>query len=447
MRVINSNPSRSNDYLLSGFDYTSNPDYNQRYLSEIYNNNNFFTMGGQVTTFVKQQCLDNIMLYFNGRIQALPDPRFTELLKYELSSAEYLFYQMLARDTVLKSAKDLFGGEWRDSTQGTTTNIDMTANSKTKQNSLTDNTIDGSTKNITGTQNVADTNSSTNTGANTHGSTTSGDNVSANRRMAKTLGGKDTNKEELSAENTNNSVTNNDNTQSAVTSASSASTNRAGNIASAFPMTALPNNGGSVDTFLKGTANEGTNGTSAGNAMKYASGGSQNLGTADGTSTSTSGTSGANDTVVAQTVKDKKSDTTTQEYGRTEVDTIDGFRDTNSQNVNETFGTNESSTGSANRTIGSREDTQQTGATSNTKGNYDANTDRWNKEGRESNQTTHSDGSSKPFIDLLNSLNNVTDGYKSAFEFMCGRLESLYNQVFGTWPPLDDEVDSDTYPL
>ena len=220
MRVINSNPARSNDYLLSGFDYTSNPDYNQKYLSEIYNNSNFFTMGGQVTTFVKQECLKNIMQYFNGRIQAMPDPRFTELLKFELSSAEYMFYQMLARDTVLKSAKDLFGGEWRDSTQGTTTNIDMTANSKTKQNSLTDNTIDSAVTSKTGTQNVSDTNSSTNTGANTHGSTTSGDNVSANRRMAKTLGGSDTNTETLSATNSNNSTVNATNSQTASTDAS-----------------------------------------------------------------------------------------------------------------------------------------------------------------------------------------------------------------------------------
>ena len=447
MRIINSNPSRSNDYLLSGFDYTSNPDYNQRYLDEIFNDNNFFTMNGQVDTFVKQRCLERIMLYFGGRIQSIPDPRFTELLKYELSSAEYLFYQTLARDTILKDAQGLFGGEWRKSNQETNTDIDMTASSKTKQDTLTNNSVDSATTGITGAQTIADTSTVNNTGANTHSANRFGDVVGGARYSDTRLGGSDSSTSLETGKRDTTAKAKTLEEQQAEAKGEGNATNRSGNITSNFPMSALPNSGGSVDTFLKGSGSEGAGGTSAGNAMKYASAGGQNLAETKNNTLSNSKSTGKLDSEQTGLDKNNRESTSTQRYGRTEINNQAGFRDTSSDSLNETHNTNETTTGSANRSIGGREDKQITGAVSSTQGSYDAGTDRRLAEDRSSKQETFSEGSSKPFIELLNSLNDVTAGYKSAFELIQERLEPLWNQVFGTWQPENDVSYDDHYPL
>jgi len=447
MRVINKNKERSVDYLLSGYDYTSNPEYNSKYLNELLNDNNFFTMDGQITSFVKQACLKNIMLYFQGRIQSIPDPRFTEMLKYELSSSEYMFYQLLARDTVLKDTKSLFGGVWRESKQDTTSKLDTSANSSTKQDTSTDNVLDSSASTKTGAQVVGDSASNTNKAANTHRVDKSGDVVVAQRSISKVTGGVDTTVGNSQASNVNKTEVDADNNQDTKSDVELEATNRAGNVTSRYPMSALPNEGGSVDSFLLGTSGEGPNGTSSGNAMEYASGGVQNLGNTDSATTSNVNSNGTAGSITDGNSTDTKLDTVNMNYGKSEVDKADGYRDTNSEVMTEGFNTNETATGKSTRNIGSRDDVRTAGETNNTKGKYDANTDRWNKEDRESHQYSFSDGSNKPYIDLLNSLNDVTEGYKSAYEYIQGKLESLFNQVFGTWQADDDDEYSDTYPL
>ena len=447
MRVINTNRERSNDFLPSGFDYTKNPDYNQRYLDEIYNDDNFFTMNGQISTFVKKRCLERIMDYFGGRIQALPDPRFTELLKYELASAEYIFYQTLARDTMLKDAQSLFGGEWRKSTQDTTTDIDMTASSKTKQDSLTNNSVDSSTTAITGSQNISDTSTVNNTGANTHSLNRFGEVVGGARHNNISLGGTDSSTNIETGKRDSLAKAKTFEEQRAEAKGEGSSTNRGGSISSNFPMSALPNSGGSVDTFLKGSGSEGASGTSAGNAMKYASSGGQNLSESKNNSLSETKSSGKLDSEQTGLDKDIRESSSTQRYSKTETHTQGQFRDTNSDNLNESFNTTETTTGSSNRVIGGREDRQATGAVSSTQGSYNAGTDRRLAEDRKSQQITTSEGSSKPFIELLNSLNDVTKGYKSAFELIQERLEPLWNQVFGTWYREEEDRYDDHYPL
>ena len=215
------------------------------------------------------------MDYFGGRIQAIPDPRFTELLKYELTSAEYLFYQTLARDTMLKDAQSLFGGEWRKSTQDTTTDIDMTASSKTKQDSLTNNSVDSSTTAITGSQNISDTSTVNNTGANTHSLNRFGEVVGGARHNNISLGGTDSSTNIETGKRDSLAKAKTFEEQQAEAKGRGSSTNRNGSITSNFPMSALPNSGGSVDTFLKDTTTESEVGTSAGKTMKYASAGGQ----------------------------------------------------------------------------------------------------------------------------------------------------------------------------
>jgi hypothetical protein len=444
MRVINTNRERSNDFLLSGFDYTKNPDYNQRYLDEIYNDDNFFTMDGQISTFVKKRCLERIMDYFGGRIQAIPDPRFTELLKYELASAEYIFYQTLARDTMLKDAQGLFGGEWRRSTQDTKTDIDMTASSKTKQDSVTNNSLDSSTTAITGSQNVSDTSTVNNTGANTHSLNRFGEVVGGARHNNINLGGTDSSTNIETGKRDSSAKSKTFEEQQAEAKGEGSSTNRGGSITSNFPMSALVNRGWTVDTFLKGSSSEGA---SAGNAFKYASAGGQNLSESKNNSLSESKSSGKLDSEQTGLNKDIRESSSTQRYGKTETHTQGQFRDTNSDNLNESFNTTETTTGSSNRVIGGREDKQATGAVSSTQGSYNAGTDRRLAEDRKSQQVTTSEGSSKPFIELLNSLNDVTKGYKSAFELIQERLEPLWNQVFGTWYREEEDRYDDHYPL
>ena len=339
------------------------------------------------------------------------------------------------------------GGEWRKSTQETTTDIDMTASSKTKQDSVTNNTVDSSTTAIKGSQNISDTSMVNNTGANTHSLNRFGEVVGGARHNNISLGGTDssTNIETGMRDSLAKSKTLEE--QQAEAKGEGSSTNRGGSINSNFPMSALPNSGGSVDTFLKGSASDGEDGASAGNAMKYASSGGQSLSESKNNSSSETKSSGKLDREQTGLDKDIRESSSRQQYGRTEIHNQSQFRDTNSDNLNESFNTNETTTGSSNRVIGGREDREATGAVSLTQGSYNAGTDRRFAEDRKSQQVTTSEGSSKPFIELLNSLNDVTKGYKSAFELIQERLEPLWNQVFGTWYREEEERYDDHYPL
>jgi hypothetical protein len=345
---------------------------------------------------------------------------------------------------MLKDAQSLFGGEWRKSTQDTTTDIDMTASSKTKQDSLTNNSVDSSTTAITGSQNISDNSTVNNTGANTHSANRFGEVVGGARHNNISLGGTDRSTNIETGERDSLAKAKTFEEQQAEAKGEGSSTTRGGSITSNFPMSALPNRGWTVDTFLKGSSSEGA---SAGNAFKYASAGGQNLSESKNNSLSETKSSGKLDSEQTGLDKDIRESSSTQRYGKTETHTQGQFRDTNSDNLNESFNTTETTTGSSNRVIGGREDRQATGAVSSTQGSYNAGTDRRFAEDRKSQQVTTSEGSSKPFIELLNSLNDVTKGYKSAFELIQERLEPLWNQVFGTWYREEEDRYDDHYPL
>lgn len=414
------------------------------YKSYIYYDPDFFTLDGKINVFIKERVLDKINNHFMSRLQAFPDPQFTERYKARLSLAEASFYQMLIRDMALKSEKDLYGGIWSESIE----RVDGDK-SGTSATTGTDRLI-GNISNVTninattGSQTITDNGDIRRQGNNLTTTSSVDNNLEGARRTYGTATGRDENSGSVNADSvTDSAAFGSSASRAAAANENEASSNStSGAVNSNFPMSALSSDGTqSVDNFLTGTG--------AGNVPKYSTSGSKNAGdsSAKTNATNTGDTIGSTGSFATNKTGGVTTNTGINNSDNVTSNISDAVNSsvTSASNVNN--GINEAQAIDNVKNVSSRDDYTAnivTGTTNNTRANQlNGITTEKNKTNMVRNET----GSSAITADILNKLNDAFANRMSALEYICNYLEPLWNLAFDTYPSTENVVYSDQYPL